>query len=79
VDDKKSTSGTCFCLGSIMISWISMKQNFVALKITEAEYIGALDACTKGIWLRKLIYRLFDWVSDLIMIFCDNQSCVNIS
>jgi hypothetical protein len=30
-DDRKSTSGICFNLGSAMISWASSKQKFVAL------------------------------------------------
>jgi hypothetical protein len=30
--DRKSTSGCCFSLGSAMISWLSRKKNFVALK-----------------------------------------------
>jgi hypothetical protein len=35
-DDRKSTSGGCFILGSIMVSWFSRKQNSVALSSTEA-------------------------------------------
>jgi hypothetical protein len=37
-DDRKSTSGMCFSLGSAMISWGSRKQKSVALSTTEAEY-----------------------------------------
>jgi hypothetical protein len=36
VDDRKSTFGTCFSLGSSMISWISRKQKYVALNTVEA-------------------------------------------
>jgi hypothetical protein len=50
-DDRKSTSGVCFSLGSAMISWISRKQKSVALNTAEAEYIAACDACTKAVWL----------------------------
>jgi hypothetical protein len=46
-DDRKSTSGTYFSLGSAMISWISRKQKSVALNTAEAEYIATCDACTK--------------------------------
>jgi hypothetical protein len=38
-DDRKSTSGMCFSLGSAMISWDSRKQKSVALSTTEAGYI----------------------------------------
>ena len=34
--DRKSTSGTCQCIGSALVSWNSKKQNSVALSIAEA-------------------------------------------
>ncbi|MCI38029.1 gag-pol polyprotein, partial [Trifolium medium] len=37
-DDRKSTSGGCFFLGSNLISWFSKKQNSVSLSTAEAEY-----------------------------------------
>jgi hypothetical protein len=78
-EDRKSTSRLCFSLGSAMISWTSRKQKSVALNTAEAEYIAACDACTKAVWLRKLISGLFDQVLDSTMIYCDNQSCVKLS
>ncbi|KAH9716748.1 Integrase catalytic domain-containing protein [Citrus sinensis] len=39
--DRKSTSGTCHFLGHSLVSWLSKKQNSVALSTTEAEYITA--------------------------------------
>jgi hypothetical protein len=45
-EDRRSTSGMCFILGSAMISWGSRKYNFSALSIAEAEYIIACEACT---------------------------------
>jgi hypothetical protein len=45
-EDRRSTSGMCFSLGSAMISWGSRKQKSVALSTTEAEYIAACEACT---------------------------------
>jgi hypothetical protein len=59
-EDRRSTSGMCFSLGSAMISWGSRKQKFVALSTAEAKYIAACEACTKAVWMRKLIYGLFD-------------------
>jgi hypothetical protein len=79
VDDKKSTSGTYFSLGLTMISWISRKQKSVALNIVEEEYITTCDACTKEIWLCKLVSILFDQMLESTMILSDNQSCVNFS
>jgi hypothetical protein len=59
-EDRKSTSGMCFSLGSAMISWGNKKQKSVALSTTEAEYMSSYEACTEAIWLRKLISDLFD-------------------
>jgi hypothetical protein len=59
-EDRKSTSGMCFSLGSTMISWGSRKQKSVALSTIEAECMVECDACIKVVWLRKLISDLFD-------------------
>jgi hypothetical protein len=78
-DDRKSTFGICFSLGSTIISWASMKQKFVALNTTKVEYIAACDACTEVVWLYKLVFGLFDQVLDSTVIYCDNQRCVKLS
>ena len=39
--DRKITSGCCFGLGSIVVSWFSRKQKSVALSFFEAEYMAA--------------------------------------
>jgi hypothetical protein len=78
VDDRKSTFGMCFSLGSTMISWASRKHKFVALITAEVEYIAACDASTKVVWLHKLVFALFDQVLDSTVIYCDNQSYVKL-
>jgi hypothetical protein len=77
-DKRRSASWIYFSLSFATISWASRKQKFVALSTSKAEYISACDACTKVVWLRKMVYGLFDQVLDLTMIDCDNQSYVNI-
>jgi hypothetical protein len=47
-EERKSTSGMCFSVGSAMISWGNMKHKSVALRIAEAEYIAACEACTEA-------------------------------
>jgi hypothetical protein len=39
--DRKSTSDTCYFLGSSLICWSSRKQTLVAQSTTEAEYVAA--------------------------------------
>ena len=62
-----------------MISWFIRKQTSVALSMAEAEYIPACSACTKAVWLQKLLSGLFDVAMDPTDIWCDNQSCIKLS
>ena len=76
--DRKSTSG-CFSLGSTMTSRKSRKQSSIALNIAEAKYIAACSASCEAIWLRKMLTGLFDLEMDATVIFCDNQSYINMT
>ncbi|BBG92528.1 multidrug resistance-associated protein 9 [Prunus dulcis] len=54
-DDRRSTSGYAFTLGSGMFSWASIKQNTVALSTAEAEYVSAAEATSQAKWLRFVL------------------------
>ncbi|GJS39222.1 putative ribonuclease H-like domain-containing protein [Tanacetum coccineum] len=43
--DRKSTTGGCQFLGSILISWQCKKQTIMATSTTEAEYVAATSCC----------------------------------
>ena len=79
VSDRKSTSGGCFSLESGMISWHSEKQSSVALSTAEAEYIAACSANCEVVWLQKLLFSLFGLGLEVIVILCDNQSCIKMT
>ena len=79
VEDRKSTSGCCFSLGSASISWMSRKQKSVALSTAEAEYIAASMASCEAVWLRKLLSELFGFTLDTTVILCDNQSGIRLA
>jgi histone deacetylase 1/2 len=49
--DRKSTSGTCQCLGSSLVSWSSHKQSSIAQSTTEAEYVSAASCCSQLFWI----------------------------
>ncbi|PHT70769.1 hypothetical protein T459_25873 [Capsicum annuum] len=55
IDDRKSTSGFLFNLGSGAISGSSKKQEVVALSTSEAEYIATTSAACQAVWLRRLV------------------------
>ncbi|GKE51485.1 hypothetical protein Tco_1486641, partial [Tanacetum coccineum] len=52
--DRKSTTGDCQFLGSMLISWQCKNQTLVANSTTEAEYIVASHCCG------QLIEALFE-------------------
>jgi len=41
VDDRKSTSGGAFFMGSRLVSWFSKKQSSIALSTGEVKYVAA--------------------------------------
>ena len=77
--DIKSTYGGIFIIGSTTVSWYSRKQRSVALSSAEAEYMAASLAACKAIWMRKILVGLFSSHLDPTVIYCDNQSCINLS
>jgi hypothetical protein len=79
VVDRKSTSGCCFSLGSIVVLWFSKKHKSVALSFVEAEYMVASLASCEAIWLRKMLVGLFGQQLYPTVIHCENQSCIKLS
>ena len=65
--------------GGCPICWSSKKKASIALSSTEAEYRGAVNAYIQVVWLQGILSE-FDFGSALsTIIFCDNQSAINIS
>jgi len=75
-DDRKSTSGFVFNLGSGAVSWSSKKQEVVALSTSEAEYIAATSTACQAVWLRRLLADFNQEQIGATEIFCDNRSTV---
>ncbi len=51
IDDRKSTSGGAFFMGSRLVSWFNKKQSSIALYIAEAEYVAVASHCTQLLWM----------------------------
>ena len=79
VNDRKSTSGYVFTLGSGAVSWSSKKQPTVALSSTEAEYIAGAHAAKEAVWLRLLLSELGQDMSSPTTLHVDNQSAMAIA
>lgn len=76
VDDRKSTTGFVFYLGSSAFTWSSKKQPIVTLSTCEAEYVTATSSVCHAIWLRKLLKELHMPLEDATKIFVDNKSTI---
>ena len=76
IDDRKSTTGYIFLLGSKIISWATKKQKTVALSSAEAEYMAATSATCEAVWLRRIMENLHQRVDRPTKIYCDNMSTI---
>lgn len=79
VDDRKSTSGYVFMLGTGAVSWSSKKQPVVTLSTTEAEFIAAASCACQGVWLRRILEKLGHVQGMATTIYCDNSSAIKLS
>ncbi|XP_075103468.1 secreted RxLR effector protein 161-like [Nicotiana tabacum] len=74
--DRKSTSGMAHSLGPCLISWVTKKQNYVALSTAEAEYVAATSCCAQLMWIKKKLED-FGMFHDCVPLLCDNTSALN--
>ena len=78
-DDRKSTTGYVFNIGSGPISWSSKKQPTVSLSSTEAEYKALCSATCEAIWLRRILEDVGETQNAPTVISCDNQSTIKLA
>ena len=55
LDQRRSMTSYVFTGAECVISWKTELQDTVALSMTEAEYMVAVKASKKALWLRELI------------------------
>lgn len=79
LDDRKSTSGFVFLLGSGVVSWSSKKQPVVSLSTIEAKYIAAALCACQCVWLRRVLEKLGFKEEKSTVIQCDNSSTIQLS
>jgi hypothetical protein len=77
IDDKKSTTGNLMFIGNGLVSWISRKQELVAVSTAEAEYYALYSACQESKWIQSLLSEI--GVNPKITLHCDNISCIKLA
>nr|GEX23421.1 hypothetical protein [Tanacetum cinerariifolium]GEX43350.1 hypothetical protein [Tanacetum cinerariifolium] len=78
IDTRKSTSRGIQFLGDKLVSWMSKKQNCIAMSSAEAEYVALSASCAQVMWMRTQIQ---DYCLNYnnIPLYCDSQSAIAIS
>jgi hypothetical protein len=76
--ERKSTSRTCQFLGRSLVSWVSKKQNSVALSTTEAEYIDVGHCCAQLLCMRQTL-RDYGYKLSKVPLLCDNGSAIRMA
>ena len=78
LDDKRSTLGHIFHLGSGAISWASKRKPIVTLSSAEAEYVAATSAACQAMWMRRVLSDLKYPQEEPTLIYCDNNSAISL-
>lgn len=80
ISDRKSVSGSVTLYNGCTVTWISRKQNCVALSTVEAEYIaGATSACDL-LYIKGLYYDFNTPDSDIkCVLYMDNKGAIQLS
>ena len=76
IDDRRSTTGYVFTMGSGAISRSSKKQPSTALSSSEAEYMAVTAAACQAVWLHRILDDVKQTQANATVIYCDNQSTV---
>ena len=58
--------------------WKAELQDTIALSMTEAEYMAAVEASKEALWLRGLV-EMFSIIQDSVRVHCDSQSTIHLA
>ena len=78
-DDRRSTVGYAFNIGSRVISLSSKKQPIVSLSSIEEKYKAMSSATCEAIWLRRILEDIGEKQTEPTKVYCDNQSAVKLA
>eukprot|EP00253_Pinus_taeda_P017786 PITA_17786 len=75
-DDRKSTAGYVFTIGSGPITWACNKQSVISLSSSEAEYCSVKEASKEALWLHRILSEFGFQQQHPTTIWCYNQSAI---
>lgn len=75
-DTRRSVSGYLLTMSGGPVSWMSRRQNVVALSTTEAEYMAASDAARHVSWLKTFLFDVYFQITTSIAFYIDNTSAI---
>nr|GEZ07065.1 retrovirus-related Pol polyprotein from transposon TNT 1-94 [Tanacetum cinerariifolium] len=78
IDSRKSTSGGIQFLGDKLVSWMSNKQNCIAMSSAEAEYVALSASCAQVMWMRTQLQD-YGFNYNKIPLYYDSQLAIAIS
>ncbi|GKF79786.1 hypothetical protein Tco_0235354 [Tanacetum coccineum] len=78
LDTQKSTFGGIQFLGDKLVSWMSKKQNCIAMSSAEAEYVVLSASYAQVMWMRTQL-KDYGFNYNKISLYCDSQSAIAIS
>jgi hypothetical protein len=78
-DDRRSTTGYAFGIGSKVVSWSGKKQPTLSLSSTEEEYKTLCATTCEVVWLRILLQDVGKEQKEPTMIKCDNQISIKLA
>jgi hypothetical protein len=78
-NDRRSTTGYIVTINGNVVSWVSKRQQTVALSTAEAEYMAISAVLQEVKWIKQLLKELNLPLKSPIQLFCDNQAAIAIS
>jgi hypothetical protein len=78
-ETRLSHSGNVFMLNGGPISWMSKKQNSIALSSTEAELVALHHAAAEAMWLREILAEMDVPQLGPTRLYEDNSGCVRLT
>jgi hypothetical protein len=79
LDDRKSTAGYVFNLGSGPVTWAYKKHHAISLSLAEAEYIAMVNASQESLWLQQILSEFGFKQQHLTSLWCENQSAIKLA